>query len=302
MSVCSNSWGNWRGGGPLLGAGGGGGIRQLPDMLNLPLAREAVLAADPGTYVDVYIGSAEFNTFICTVQHQVFGITPYARVIGPFYAKRLGSYANSVVDLTDSAELEVAIGSLGTWSGGLSTVGDVVLLYRFLGGAPGIFVPIWAELLIHDPASPVTAIDNSFWGVGLIDTSDPSKRTLGGGGYYLAGDRVQNALLLDTLVLKSTSSNNSIWQVPPMPTTPNKVTIETLLTVENNLTSIAISTKTKAHVGFNSVTRPQAFEAWTLTANANQWGAVVDTGASTLIDMVVEVISTAPLQIPAPGY
>ena len=294
MSTCSNSWGNWRGGGPLSGAGGG--FRQLSDMFN-----EAVLEADPGTYVDVYISSAEFSTFICTVQHQVFGIIHHAKVISNFYLSRLGAYDSSVIDLTDSAELGLVSGSLSTWDGGVSTTGDVELSLHFYGLNYIIFRNASAECLLWDAVE--TPAENSMVMMGYQDPAITTDQIMGGMAYSFGGGFWGCAIKIKTAVFKGIGTANFVYLPTgdmPITKTDSRITLWHEHMGEEIGYADPIG-RAKSH-SFPARSRPFGGASTFDTVNSTTMVYKIDTGGTSTINSVLEVVSEAPMQVPSSGY
>lgn len=297
MSIkCSNSWGGWRGGGP----GTDIGFWQLPDAFNLALARIAVLENPPGTYVDIFIGSPAAENFICRLQHQLFDGNHHAKVISSFFATRLGAYVNSVLDLTDSAELEIDSGSLTAWDSGIASSGDVKFLFHFMGGdfrsdrIASIETQLWDSVGTPDTSSYV--------GVGWVDPDALGNSLLGG----LASDALDEwytATIGRGVVGISVVPVALIFSpTRTMPTSTGKITITAGHLGDAGSIALLIGSA-KPHVTTaDSRPRNSITNILSPIIDVSTIMFQVETAASTTISSVIEVINGGALQTPASAY
>jgi hypothetical protein len=276
----------------------------LADAENLDAQKALVLAAPKGSYGDCYIDKTDASTFVCRVQHIDDGVNPkYAKVISNFYLSKLLGNDTDFMNLTSAAVLEFISGSLAAFSGGLNTSGDFEAIPHFMGPCVCPFYRnLYAQALISDAAP--SAIDSSFFGVGLIDTAAKgTNRFMAGSALYAASNFWKVARYL-AAVTRLTTSAYDIWALSSMPTSPSKMTIGLQTNIQNTDIVAGLNASVRVHGAEAEAggTRSLNSDALAITATMTAFGFGVFTGASTTIDAVWEVLSPNPLSIPAGGF
>jgi hypothetical protein len=303
MGSCNNSWGNWRGGGPDCGNGGGGGAFWIGDFLTLEDAETALISAEPGAYADVFKDSVEITNFFGRFQHQLLGAVHYIRAISPVYLDILGGYDNSVLDLSDPARVEKISGLFATWNGGIAVAGDHEFIYHFLGQSIDDWPSFFMKILISNAG--VQPSTNSFFGCGMVDTAAKgTKRQFGGAAILSSGLYPwTQAGMDDGVVAKLSSPGSDVWSPAAMPATPSRVTIAHKALWYVGLDNLVAWTITRAHTAAAATSIAKVTTGGAAQATMTAYGSgIFSSGTAGDVNQVIEVISPVALQVPAGGY